>query len=334
MFTKIDPSIKEKVLVEPMCYDADHIEEVTAVISEEFESYFVRFIDTEAGSVITCGDFDALQKVFRTTGEMQKSKLNRSANFRAIISAAIDDFEKDKQKYIDLFDGEMLEEYEEDPSSFKSTALKKDCPIIRKTLNSNAKELKKYQVDFSLAKPQELLRVIENISDFSKSYYERARKSGTGETEGCTNHNLAPLDKDDRYTVYGVIGGGIKSHMMFKNYPSHFANRSQSAIWALYFLSKQKNFGCRMDSEFLMIDTKKITTQQNYFYPYELFSYYADVIYDLICNKAVEYDVHINPDYKYVIVDCFMNYVADEHRTHINILKSQIKEGGYGYAYA
>ena len=335
MYVNFGGSSSEKVLVEPMCYDADHIEKVTDVIKENFETYFNSFLDTEAGSVISYLDFIDLQQAMKTSNGKSKKKNNRAANFRSILSSAIDAFEKDKQNYIDLFDSEMLEEYEEDPASFKSTALKKECPIIRKTLNSKVKELKKYQIEFCVAKPQELLEVVKNISNFSKDYYKKSCINKMVDSEEYSQLGLTPLDKDEKYTVYGVIGGGIKSHMMYKNYPSLFANRSQNAIWALYYLSGQKTFGCRMDSEFLMIDNqKRFITQQNYFYPYELFSHYANVIYRLICKKAEEYDVFINPDYKYVIVDCFLNFVASEHSTDIFIFKTQIKERSNSHAYA
>ena len=67
---------------------------------------------------------------------------------------------------------------------------------------------------------------------------------------------LSPLDQDESYTVYGVIGGGIKSHMLFKVHPAAFPNRSRSALWALWYLTGKKCFDCSMDSEFLMIDTQ------------------------------------------------------------------------------
>src|SRR6476661_1370211 len=51
-----------------------------------------------------------------------------------------------------------------------------------------------------------------------------------------------------------VIGGGIKSHFLYSRYPYAFPNRSQNALWALYFLTDKKEFGFDDGSEFLMID--------------------------------------------------------------------------------
>ena len=81
-----------------------------------------------------------------------------------------------------------------------------------------------------------------------------------------------------------------------------------------------------------MIDLSKNIVQQNYFYPYQLFAFYAFEIYKLLRDKATEYDAYIDPDYRYVIVDAFLEFIAMEHDDEIAFLKSQIKDGGMGYA--
>ncbi len=137
------------------------------------------------------------------------------------------------------------------------------------------------------------------------------------------------FDSDD-CTAYGVIGGGIKSLMLYKIYPSAFPSRSRNALWSMWYLSKKKVFDCKSDSEFLMIDLNKSITQQNYFYPYELFSYYAYEIYKLLNAEAEKMNVGITPGYRYVIVDSFFDYVAGEHQSEITLLTSQVKENDGG----
>ena len=41
-------------------------------------------------------------------------------------------------------------------------------------------------------------------------------------------------------------------------------------------------------------------------------------------------NVYIDLDYRYVIVDAFLEYVADVHDKEISFLKSQIRDGGIG----
>ena len=119
--------------------------------------------------------------------------------------------------------------------------------------------------------------------------------------------------------------------MLYKVHPSVFSNRSRNALWALWFLTDKEKFGCVKDSEFLMIDIDKVITQQNYFYPYELFSYYAFKISILLEEKAKGIGTYIDPNYRYVIVDAFLSFVSNHHSEEIDLLKRNIKDGGHGY---
>ena len=135
----------------------------------------------------------------------------------------------------------------------------------------------------------------------------------------------------EEYTVYGVIGGGIKSHFLYKLYPNIFPNRSREAIWALWYLTSKKTFGCKQDSEFLMIDLKNIITQQNYFYPYDLFSLYALKIYRMLKNEAIKNDIKLSSENRFVVVDSFLRFIATVHIEEINLLKQRVTDDGYGY---
>ena len=114
--------------------------------------------------------------------------------------------------------------------------------------------------------------------------------------------------------------------MLYKVNPMMFPYRSRNALWALWFLTDKNPFGCKMDSEFLMIDTKNFTMQQNYYYPYELFAFYAFEIYKMLRDKADEMKAYIDPNYRYVIVESFLNYVAGEHGAEIDFYLSQNKD--------
>ena len=117
--------------------------------------------------------------------------------------------------------------------------------------------------------------------------------------------------------------------MLYKLNPMVFPSRSRNAVWALWFLSGKQDFGCRMSSEFLMIDVQKVITQQNYFYPYTLFAYYAFEVYKMLRDKAYDLGAYIDPAYRYVIVDAFFDYVASEHLAEIKLLSKQLSEEEY-----
>ena len=280
--------------IESVCYKPEHIANVLAAIRENFNGYFERFIE------------------------------KRGRNF---IDKAIADFEKDRVDYENFFNVEALEEYEDSPAIFKSQVLKNKCPIIRKTLASRkVKDLDKYRANFKAADANLLLKIVTNLCKFANEYRANYNPAIYSNTKSYADLKFEKLDTED-YTAYGVIGGGIKSHLLYKTCPEIFPNRSRDSIWALRYLSGCKDFGCTEDSEFLMIDTKNTVTYQNYFYPYALFSYYAFEIYKMLSEK-----IALNPNYRYVAVDTFLEYVASEHAQEISIMQNQLTDGGMSFA--
>ena len=319
----------EERSVEDICFDRNHILDVTLEIEKQFPVYFDRFIKSVGGTAISDESFEKLIAAFGTNS-VKRTKQSVEAcsdNYTNIILKSIDSFESDQDDYQKLFDLEFLADLDEDASTFKSKYLRNECPIIRKTLNNTkAKELNKYRADFNTADSDYLLAVVTNLATFSVDYAEEYEDREYGPFYDYEDMGLDLLDTDD-YTAYGVIGGGIKTHMLYKNYPSLFPNRSRNAIWALWYLTDKRTFECEYDSEFLMIDPKKVITQQNYFYPYRLFAFYAYQICEMLKKRAEEMNVNFNSAYRYVITDAFLDYVAGEHMSEIELFAKQIREG-------
>ena len=313
--------------VEATCYEEAHIQAVLSEINQNFEAYFPRFIETQAGKALSGEQFNRLRQRFGVQGAGGSVRLDPSARFKSIIRTSIDEFEHDRDSYERILNPEALEEYEEDPNTFKTIVLGTQCPVIRKTLvNRKAKELDKYRLDFRRSDADGLLGVVTRLCSFAADYAAEVYDPSVYEL--CSNYHelgLELLDTPD-YTYFGVIGGGIKTMMLYKLNPMVFSSRSRNAVWALWFLSGKKDFGCRMDSEFLMINVDKVITQQNYYYPYELFAYYAFEIYKMLRDKAAKLNAYIDPEYRYVIVDAFFDFVASVHQEEIRLLSQQVYE--------
>jgi len=316
--------------IEEISYEPEHIEKVVAEIQNNFKEYFDKYVESENGNSLDELDISALADKFKISPKVKKKAINKNDNLSRIIGEAITHFEKDRNKYIDLLDIDTLTEYETDTSYFKDTILRNQCPIIQHTLqNKKAKELDKYRYEFNVADPSDLLETIKNITLFSDEYKNNASKSiDFYNIKYVDDLKVSELEEED-YTVFGVIGGGIKSHFLFKKHPNLFAYRSREAVWALWYLTSKKKFGCKQDSEFLMINTKDNTTQQNYFYPYDLFSFYAVKILNLLKSEYKKIGVNFDEKYRFVIVDSFLSFVAQKHISEINDLKKKVKEDGY-----
>lgn len=278
-------------------YEPKHIQAVLTEIGKHFPKYFNSFCSS-------------------------------AADVKKAFAKAIQEWEQDAPSYEEFLDLDSLEEYDDDPNSFKN-ALKRECPIIRRCLNSLANEMKKYKKSFNLSTGRDLLSTTTNIVQFGIDHIASFDHKDHEKASEVDSLGLSELLEED-YVAYGVIGGGIKSHFLYSRFPHAFPNRSQNALWALYFLTDKKEFGFEDGSEFLMIDTDEEhpTTQQNYHYPYDLFAYYALCIYRMLKDALAKKGVVLQDEWRYVYLDTFFNHVAEKHLDDINVLKGT---GEYGF---
>ena len=317
--------------IEEISYDKEHIEKVLTEIRVNFSDYFHEFISTEQGQSPSDDKFSELASKFKiVVNEKKKNSIGKDVVLQRIIDESISDFEKDRKKYLEILDVEFLSEYDRNPTPFHKKVLRDECPIIRYTIqNKAAKELDKYRYEFSIADSGHLLKVVTNLTNFANEYSRNIYKSELyDKVNNPSDLKLDSLNSED-YTAYGVIGGGIKSHFLYKLFPNIFPNRSREAIWALWYLTSKKSFDCKQDSEFLMISTKENITQQNFFYPYDLFVYYGIKILNFIRKESAKLNISISNDYQFVILDFFFSYISKKHQSEINELKQKIKDDGY-----
>ncbi len=318
--------------IEEICYEQDHIDKVWEEMKQIIPEYFQRYIDTEGGHFIQDSEAEKLAEKFGSTSKPKSKSKDTKKILERLFKEAIDDFNKERQPYLDILDLESLEEYKHDVNSFKNTVLKNQIPIIRKTLqNKQAKELDKFRAAFNAAQPGHLFEVTSNViklaNGWKKDWYDG---EGFEKMENCDDLGYYDLDEEG-YTAFGVIGGGIKSEFIFKLFPEMYPSRSREAVWALYYLSSKKKFGCKEDSQFLMINSDEGTTQQNYFYPYGLFAFYALRIYYKLKELYAKHGISLSIEYRFVAVDTFLSFVARSHQDEINVLKQNSQNYHYDY---
>jgi hypothetical protein len=318
--------------IEDLCYEQDHIDKVWEEFKQVIPTYFQQYIDTEGGHAIQDSEAEKLAEKFGSTSKPKSKTKDVKKILERLLKETIADFEKERQLYQDILDLDSLEEYGKDKGSFKNTVLRNQIPIIRKTLqNKQAKELDKFRIAFKNAQPGDLFNVTSNIVELANQWRndwydgKEFEKIDTYEDLGYD-----AFDGED-YVVYGVIGGGIKSTFIFKLFPEMYPSRSREAVWALYYLSSKKKFGCKEDSQFLMINADEGTTQQNYFYPYSLFAFYALRIFNKLKELYAKNGISIPIEYRFAAVDGFLSFISRSHQDEINVLKQNSQNYHYDY---
>jgi len=306
--------------IDPKAYDEAHIDDVLKEIGRNFTRYFDSFSGTSKNTKMD----QALSKLgshFKVDIRKEQS-IDRKSALEDKFEIAIDEFESDRQRYKEILDLEALEEDSEDPPAFKDH-LRSHCPIIHRCLWSKAKEMEKYKAAFNQANALDMVNTVCNIAEFGQRFMGTFDEDKHEIAEHVSDLRFSDLLEED-YTVYGVIGNGIRSHFLFKLFPEAFPNRSQNSLWALYYLVGNNTFGFKEDSEFLMIDVDNNITQQNYHYPYDLFGFYALKLFLMIKHVCEKYGVVISSIHRYVYLDAFIEYIADYHIDEILELKKKI----------
>lgn len=318
--------------IEEISYEQSHIDQVLQELRKNILIYLSKYIETEGGSHITDDAANKLAEAFGASSRPKSKAKDPKKILELCLSEAIDDFNKDRGIYQDILNLEALEEYKLDVPSFKNKVLRDQIPIIRKTLqNKAAKELDKYRIAFKNAQPGDLFKVVENIVTLAKDWKQNKYNAKEFENiKSCEKLDYHKFDDED-YNAHGVIGGGIKSHFIYKLYPEMYPHRSREALWSLWFLSEKKRFGCKEDSEFLMIDVESGSTQQNYFYPYGLFAYYALKIYEELKKIYAKNGISLSIEYRFVAVDAFLSFISRQHQSEIDVLKQKSQNFHYDY---
>jgi hypothetical protein len=232
---------------------------------------------------------------------------------------AIKDYEAEQRKYLEYLDLEALDEFEGNPSSFKSQTRSK-CPIILRCLNSKEEYMKAYQRAFSEVKGRDLLNAARKIAEFGRAYIEDFDHERHESSRSFGELGLQALNEPE-YGCFGVIGYGIQSTFLYAQYPHAFAHRSQNAVWSLYFLTSRKDFGLKDDSEFMMVQPEYNTCEQNYFYPADLFGFYALQLYLMLKAAFSGTGLNLENSYRYVYLSSFCDHVAEQHRDDIAVFK-------------
>lgn len=303
----------------------DHVAKVWSVIEASLPRYWGRFVTTLESS-------DAAAHL---ATESKTPRQNAPGTARAVLvpffEEAVHDYGKEAPKYRRFFDLEVFDEYQDDPNAFKQV-LSRDIPIIAQTLRSRRTELREWQRSFRTARANDLLAVFESVLDFTNEWSEShpidqyIQHAYESEPSGF---GLDPLDDDATMSLAGVIGMGIKSTVLFYLDPERLPHRGRSGLYGLYFLSKMQDFGLpSRSSEFLMINDVNptpdgsIVMDQNYWYPYGLFSLYALRVYNWIERRCEEAGVTLDVRHRFVYSERFFDAVCTEHNDDLRTMRA------------
>lgn len=298
---------------------SDHIERVWEKIAAALPKYWTSLIGRQASK--------------RPAAQLAQHFGSAPASPKATVlaepfAAAVQAYEKSALKYRDFFDPDAVEEYEDDPNTFKRN-LARDVPVIAGTLNQRRPELQEWQKSFRSAKGRDLLEVFSNVLEFRQDWEKQHPEAKYASFNDVAEFELDPLDGDESMTLTNVIGMGIKSIVLYHLDSGRLPQRARSDLYGLYFLSGMETFSLpSRTSEFLMINDREpasngsLIMEHNFWYPYSLFSLYALRIYRWMDAEMRAAGGGLDPHVRYVFVAHFLNEVCSEHTEHMKVMRA------------
>ncbi len=260
-----------------------------------------------------------------------QEKDNIMDSYVAFLNALIKTNDTLHDKYRQIFDLDIMdEEYSEDTEGFKSVVLKKECDVIRKTLQSSSEALNEWKRNFFGTKSQLLFDTFYNMMSFAEDYDKDMTEDVMATIDTIEECGLGEMEDDSCYKT-GVLGYGIVSNILNHMYPRVFPGNYKAGIYSLYFLSGiDGRKGIDMpsgSSEFTMVKdetyskTGIIEMEHNYFFPYETFSTYTLRIYRVLLDKIkLRFQMEFPSEYRFLLTNDFYEYVTLMHRSEITTM--------------
>ena len=249
--------------------DQEHMEAVWRVMQPKLERYANEYLEGVSH-----------YQDLRTPGD----------SFSAFLNEMIKKNDKLHDKYFQIFDMDLMEEeYSEDTEGFKAVTLKKECDVIRKTLQSKSESLTEWKRKFYGCKSQQIYDTFYNMMSFAQDYDSDMDEAALADVDTIEDIGFAQMSEDACYQS-GVLGFGIVSNILNHMYPRTFPGNYKAGVYSLHFLTGcGKGVNMPSDSsEFLMVKddsyskTGIIETEHNYYFPYETFGMYTLRIYRLL----------------------------------------------------
>ncbi|WP_462409370.1 hypothetical protein [Neobacillus sp. Marseille-QA0830] len=250
---------------------------------------------------------------------MRVSK-NNSSEIKKLKST-IQKWEKDIDKYqdefvdsfeLDLFDDSNDEKYEF--QEFKDVFAEK-LWTVKGALRTPDPDLDLYKSKFHQTPGSAIFNTVKDILIETDNYMKNvANRVNFKKAKSIVDLKLEFLDEDKMF-LPGIIGLGIRSELLHRIYPSHFAIMTRRSGWAMYYLTDECD-------EFVIDEENdgKHRTSFYWEYEYDRFSILCNYICNLLEDNLSKYNISINQKKRFGYVNLFLNEIFQQHKEQADFL--------------
>lgn len=243
-----------------------------------------------------------------------KSEVKKLKTTIAKWSNDIDQYQDEFSEHfeLDLFDEDNDEVYEF--QEFKDVFATK-LWTVSGALRTPDPDLELYKSKFQQTTGAQIFNTVREILLETDNYMRNiSSKVNFNRVKSISDLKLEYLDEENMF-LPGIIGLGIRSELLHRIYPSHFAIMTRRSGWAMYYLTDECN-------EFVIDEEQdgKCRTSFYWEYQYDRFVYLCNFICNLLEENIGKYDIILNKQKRFGYVNLFLNEIFQQHKDQAEFL--------------
>ncbi len=243
---------------------------------------------------------------------LKVSKANNNKEEIAMLKEKVIDWNKRILSYTNQLTQILndIEEYSDD--ELKNDIIRNDLWTVSGAHKSMDAELWLYKKNYEAVEAYKIKETVRNIMTAIEVYNARIPVNVKNNTTSTPSSFGFDILSEKETLLSGIIGKGIRSEILHKLDPKHFALMTRRSIWGLFFLSSES-------SEFVVDQTKDglWRTVHNWDYMYDYFNLYNYIVFQLMKDHFSKFKINLDSNYKYGYTNLFLVEIFHHHAKEI-----------------
>lgn len=249
--------------------------------------------------------------------KVRKDNKESVKNLKSLVSKWENDIINYRDPFYELFNLELFDEDNDEKYEYQEfkDIFAKVLWTVRGALNSSDPDLETYKSKFHHTTGAEVFNTVREILLATDKHMTHTAPSiNFKRISKIDQLKLSYLNEDEMF-LPGIIGLGIRSELLHRLYPSHFAIMTRRSGWAVYYMTDECDEFV-IDEEF----DGKYRTSFYWEYDYDRFNYFCNFICNLLEENFAKNGLVMKQNLRFGYVNMFLNGIYVHHKEQAEFL--------------
>nr|WP_144925372.1 hypothetical protein [Paenibacillus bovis] len=290
-----------------MTWEYSDLKEIKKKIEDNFPIYW-----KEVFGIVNKGEVVLPNGIRVTKDNSKEVKI-----LKATINKWNKEIDKYQEEFVDYFDLELFNEDNDEVYEFQEfkDIFATKLWTVKGALRTPDPDLDLYKSKFQQTTGAQIFNTVREILLETDNYMRNvAEKVNFKRVKTIQDLKLDFLDEENMF-LPGIIGLGIRSELLHRIYPSHFAIMTRRSGWAMYYLTDE--------SEEFVIDEEqdgKARTSFYWEYEYDRFTYLCNFLCNLLEENLNKYNITLNQQKRFGYINLFLNEIFQQNKEKADFL--------------